>query len=589
MSPASQTTPEQRAATVTGGGGQSASNATAPKKSAGDGPAQGASGTTATTPSSTSVSMSDGDGGVSDDDSNPVTVVTLRDTQALAPIVGPLARPASGQEHIGCYGTDLGRSTVHQGALRLLFGDTWASADTTAIDATFDDTQGIISLQDFPDGPSVDAYVAAHPALSGQPAWRAAGPPVTMIVHDDKVLPITPYRDGMALSMSLGRTPVAAWSDGNDGLFAIMDRIQPLMCANSEPRCPKNFDCDSGLGGPLGAQGDGIMPCIVGQTGCTAVPTGGVCQDRSSSVYDAASPVARQLAAVYTEELGNEDLTQPGRFLTTAFNTNKFINPCARTVQDFDPQRKDGRGNVYTSAIGSGPHQKLFIWGRPWFSGARGRDVRLYLMYIDLPKYDPAGHFNLDAQYFAGVSDGVPQFSPREIDAKPLDLSYPQGDPSTEVEDEPGELSVGWIQPLHKWMLLYGGEYAPESLVAMQGTGASAVQANPYGGIHVRFAEHPWGPWSAPQDILRAHTDKDEIVPITNAPKGILARPDCNDPDCAPRESGFPTTERGGFYSAHMVEPWTTDRGSEVDVYWVVSTWNPYQVVLMKTTFGVRR
>lgn len=521
--------------------------------------------------------------------SAPVSSIEIMTTTVLAPLVGRMATPAPGQEAIGFYGTDLGRSTVHKGALRLLFGDT-SRAPGTEIGLEYDDVQGDISLLDFPNGPAVDAYVAAHPPQPGRPAWQAAAPPVTFLTRDGAIAPLVPFRDGEPRSMGLGRTPVAVWSDGGDGLFAIFNRIAPLACAASEPRCPNGFVCDEGLGGALGAQLEGVMPCVLGtDLGCARVASGGYCQDPTSSTYDRSNASARRMSVVYQEELGNEDLTEPGHYRTTVYNTNKFINPCARTVADFDPGRKDGAGNVYTAATGSLERAKVMLWGRPWFSGARGRDARLYLQYFDIPKYDPSGRFDLQPHYFTHVAAGVPQFSTREIDARPLDLSYPDGDPTTEQYDVVGELSISWIEPLHKWLMLYGGQYGPGGLLVMQGAGASEVQPDPEGGILIRFADHPWGPWSSPRRVLRARTLDDTIVPLPSAPNGILARPDCTAPDCPPSEPNYPASERGELYSAHLIEPWTTAREHAVDVYWVVSTWNPYQVVLLKTELRIER
>src|SRR6202008_1205964 len=115
-------------------------------------------------------------------------------TRVLAALVGHLATPAAGQTDIGFYGTDLGRSAAHKNSLRLLFGDTWRDAQGTAIDSTYDDVQGDISLVDFPDGPSVDAYVEAHPARPDQLPWQAAAPPVTLLTREGRVAPLVPYR-----------------------------------------------------------------------------------------------------------------------------------------------------------------------------------------------------------------------------------------------------------------------------------------------------------------------------------------------------------------------------------------------------------
>jgi hypothetical protein len=45
-------------------------------------------------------------------------------TQTLAPLAGPQSTPAAGQAGIGFFGADLGYTVKHNGALRILFGDT---------------------------------------------------------------------------------------------------------------------------------------------------------------------------------------------------------------------------------------------------------------------------------------------------------------------------------------------------------------------------------------------------------------------------------------------------------------------------------
>jgi hypothetical protein len=44
-----------------------------------------------------------------------------------------------------------------------------------------------------------------------------------------------------------------------------------------------------------------------------------------------------------------------------------------------------------------------------------------------------------------------------------------------------------------------------------------------------------------------------------------------------------PGARRGGNYATDVVERWTKLRASEVNVYYVLSTWNPDVVVLMKS------
>ncbi len=119
----------------------------------------------------------------------------------------------------------------------------------------------------------------------------------------------------------------------------------------------------------------------------------------------------------------------------------------------------------------------------------------------------------------------------------------------------------------------------------------SKVQHDPLGSLFVRFAEQPWGPWTAPRPFLAAGHVASEAEPIEQyAPGGILAHEKCRGPDCARYDPAYlldwGNNNNGVLYGASIIDAWTTARGEQTDVYWFVSTWNPYQVVLMKTTFS---
>jgi hypothetical protein len=48
-----------------------------------------------------------------------------------------------------------------------------------------------------------------------------------------------------------------------------------------------------------------------------------------------------------------------------------------------------------------------------------------------------------------------------------------------------------------------------------------------------------------------------------------------------------PGAVHGGAYAPHVVERWTKVQGSELTIYYTLSTWNPYVVVLMKSRLQV--
>ncbi len=49
--------------------------------------------------------------------------------------------------------------------------------------------------------------------------------------------------------------------------------------------------------------------------------------------------------------------------------------------------------------------------------------------------------------------------------------------------------------------------------------------------------------------------------------------------------SGLATVDQlGRLYGANIVDEWTEARGAgSADIYWLLSTWDPYQVVIVRT------
>jgi hypothetical protein len=393
-------------------------------------------------------------------------------------------------------------------------------------------------------------------------------------------------RNGFSVATGIGKTPTGGFSSGTD-IFALFHRWIPVQCSGGErPSCDGGYVCDTGLGTYLGAVDDLALQCdLESDIGCARVPGGGLCVDHESPLY-ADTAWGRTHSVLLEDEFGNQDRNQPGRFVTRAFRTLRFRNPAILTVADFDPARKHGQGNVYTPARHEGTdREKVFVWGRPAFGApaARGGNAKLYFMYMDMPEYSETGDIALAMHYFTGLEDGAPQFSRREIDATPLDLSHPGSDPTRERWDLVGQMSISWLPTLKKWVMFYGGDLPVRAEPLIVGSDARLAR-DPEQAIHVRFADQPWGPWSAPEQALRGVTTPDSPASIPSAEFGILRTPGCDAEHCPPHEAAHPNDEIGVLYAANIIQAWTqqADTGA-VDLYWTVSTWDPYQVVLLKT------
>jgi hypothetical protein len=512
----------------------------------------------------------------------------------LAVLAGPLYTPTAGQAAIGFYGTDLGVSFQHHDEIRILFGDTWSDAAATLIGSESDDAQGVISTLSppagFPDGDAVDALIASQRPGDGEPWWKRAAPPVTLHLADGKAAPFELYRGGFhgqgPVNMGIGRAVVAGFSNARDGAFVILRRDVPVACG---PRssCEDGFECDAGLGVCSNSVAQYPTTCVLGSdrcgegATCVANDGGGFCQDRTSSLYLEDDEFGRLESVVIEHEIGNADPDLPARYYTQPWQTNKFTNPIAKAVADFDEARADPDENDYRPADGSHPaREKVLLWGRPHTCGtsATGRDARSYFAYADMPEYSASGDFAWKPRYLSGFEHGRPMFSTRQADAIALDLG---GEPAPESErfDIVDRTAVSYLAPLHEWVMFYGGDFAPAVLSVFEGANYQRVMRDPRGAIHARFAKHPWGPWSAPVPALEAGAEYARL--------GMLHHPDCSGTNCIEGEaaSSHTFTPYGFLYGPNIFDTWTSARehGDAVDVYWNVSTWNPYQTVLLRT------
>lgn len=172
-----------------------------------------------------------------------------------------------------------------------------------------------------------------------------------------------------------------------------------------------------------------------------------------------------------------------------------------------------------------------------WGSG-RYRASDPYLACVPLPAVERRESW----RYLAGTDGaGRPAWSERERAAAPL-FRHP----------EIGELSVSRNGPLGLWLMLYNSG-TPRGIVA-------------------RVAADPWGQWSAPTVVLdpaRPGTGYGALMHARHAPDGL------SDPG---REH-----EWGGEYGPYVIDRYTRARpGGGAAVYFVLSTWNPYNVVLMR-------
>lgn len=149
-------------------------------------------------------------------------------------------------------------------------------------------------------------------------------------------------------------------------------------------------------------------------------------------------------------------------------------------------------------------------------------------------------------RYYGGIAGGRPRWVDDEAQ-------------SVDLFDHPvvGELSVAWIAPLERWVMLYNSS-APR-------------------GIVMRTARDPWGPWSAPEVVFDPWLDGG-YANFMHVSWKSSRMDELHDRG---REN-----EWGGEYGPYLIPRFTSGNAERCTLVFTMSTWNPYQVVLMSTDVG---
>jgi Domain of unknown function (DUF4185) len=262
-----------------------------------------------------------------------------------------------------------------------------------------------------------------------------------------------------------------------------------------------------------------------------SVPTGGLSLGGEMHVFATTdstpdSPMGRSVLA------SSGDGGRTFRFRHTV-STGRFIN--------ISPQVVDA------AAVPGLPQRRgeaVLLWG-----SGRYRRSDPYLAVV------PADSFGSGSgtRYFAGTDPaGSPRWSGAEADAAPLFRSGCLG-----------ELSVGWNPYLDRWLMLYNC-------------------GTPNNRIYLRSAERPWGPWSEARILFDPDRDGGYCRFMNPAPR--LFAVGGSVPPC--RQVSDPHSRvPGDAYAPYLISRFTKgELGRSSDIYYLMSTWNPYTVVLMRST-----
>jgi hypothetical protein len=163
-----------------------------------------------------------------------------------------------------------------------------------------------------------------------------------------------------------------------------------------------------------------------------------------------------------------------------------------------------------------------------WASGREYRRSSPCLACVPVGRVEESSAY----RYWNGSSWGN-----REKDAQPLF-----------VHNEVGELSVAWCVPMKRWLMTYNSG-SPR-------------------GILIRTASRPTGPWSEPVVLFDPKDGYGKFMHASNGPDRMA------DP--------YRQKEYGGEYAPYMIPRFFRKTKEGVAIYFLMSTWNPYNVVLMR-------
>lgn len=160
--------------------------------------------------------------------------------------------------------------------------------------------------------------------------------------------------------------------------------------------------------------------------------------------------------------------------------------------------------------------------------------------------------------YFAGLdAAGEPTWAANESRAAPL-------------FEQPviGDVSVSFVPQVRLWLMLYDSwPGRPDHEDA---------------GIQLRTSTTPWGPWSAPQAVLRpVDAARGKLMHMANTDDGL-------EWPLKKFNGTSRRSEQGAIYAPYVIERFTRVEGDRLKLYYTLSTWNPYVVLLMRSEFTVQ-
>lgn len=297
---------------------------------------------------------------------------------------------------------------------------------------------------------------------------------------------------------------------------------QPVGADSIAYSTDRNPDACLNLQFVTDANGTFLPPTVQGiSLGLWEVPTGGF--SAHGAIYVFFMTDRPRPDALGRSVLARSDDNGRSFKLVYEASRSKFIELGAQVVENADVPglpRDQGKG--------------VLLWGTGQY-----RRSDPYLAYVPLDEIEDRSAW----KFFAGMEKDQPRWSAAEADAAPL-------------FDHPcmGEFSIDQNNLTRQWMMFYN--------------------CNNPRGINFRFSKQPWSGWSESQVLFNPRVEEGYcfFMHMSYSQRQCDA---VNDPG---RENNS-----GGEYAPSVISRFTKGDSTETTVYFLMSTWNPYNVVLMKS------
>lgn len=167
----------------------------------------------------------------------------------------------------------------------------------------------------------------------------------------------------------------------------------------------------------------------------------------------------------------------------------------------------------------------------------------------------PAGGIETKSnlRFFSGLSGTTPTWSTSEAAAAPLTSGVTAG-----------EFSCQYIPQLSKWVMLYTTD---------------TTAADWPGGVTMRSADKPWGNYANNTTTILFPWWDDGYGRYIHVAWDWTGGPrmDCIDPG---------SNRWGGIYGPYLIPRWTTGDANSCQLFYTLSTWNPYDVIIVRSEVG---